>query len=138
MDNWTTYVKYSYQVILSAEHQAGIQLDQETEAYAVHLFARYIDRPTINQNPVCIKFLESLSKPKKVKCEELRAVGDECLLIHGLELGKPRWPNNKYYREMGQMAYVTIAKTDAGERFFERLALQFDQLGDIFKRCQLP
>jgi hypothetical protein len=138
MDNWTTYVKYSYQVILSAEHQAGIQLDHDTEAYVVHLFANYIDKPHLNKEPVCIKLLEGLSKPAKIKYQTLRAVGDECLLIHGLELGKPRWPSGKYYRDIGQMAYTSLAKTGQSEQLFEKLAVQFDQIGNVFKLCQLP
>lgn len=137
MSNWNTYVKYSYQVILEAEHTTGIQLDHDTEAYVVHLFANYLDYPNLNKDPVCVRYLESLSKPTKVKKELLKNVGDECLLIYGLDLGRPRWPSNAYYQELGQMAYMSLAHASApAEIFFEELAEKFDLIGQIIKKCK--
>ena len=67
MSNFLTYVKHSYEVILEAEAKLCVNLEHETEAYVVHLFARYMDKPNINQDPICIKMMQStqLSKIQK-------------------------------------------------------------------------
>ena len=81
MSHFLTYVKHSYEVILEAEAKLCINLEHNTEAYVVHLFARYLDNPNINRDPVCIKLMESIHLPKEQKRKQLTTIADECLLI---------------------------------------------------------
>jgi len=134
--HWMTYVKHAYEVVLESEAKECIHLDHETEAYVVHLWARYIDKPLINKDPVCIKLMSSLDLPNHQKKEQLKAVGDECLLINGLKLQRKRWPSDTYYKDMGQIAFQTIAYTEyPPEIFFEELAVKFDLISRILNNC---
>lgn len=136
--HWMTYVKYAYEVVLESEEKECIHLDHETEAYVVHLWARYIDKPLINKDPICIKLMTGLDLPVNQKKEQLKAVGDECLLINGLKLQKKRWPSETYYKDLGQIAFHNIAYAEyPHEPFFEELAGKFDIIGRILNRCTI-
>lgn len=133
-----TYVKHAYEVVLESEAKECIHLDHDTEAYVVHLWARYIDKPLINKEPVCIKLMTSLDLPTHQKKEKLKAVGDECLLINGLKLQQKRWPSNTYYKDLGQIAFQNIAYAEyPPELFFEELAEKFDLISRILNRCTI-
>jgi len=138
MSHYLTYVKHSYEVILEAEAKLCINLEHNTEAYVVHLFARYLDNPNINREPVCIKLMESMSLPKEQKRKQLTSVADECLLINGLGYGKNRWPSNDYYKDMGKLAYDQIAYTERPpDNFFIKLADNFTLLSSVLNKCKV-
>ncbi len=139
MNYWLTYVKYSYEVILEAEAKLSINLEHEMEAYMVHLFARYLDKPNINTEPVSLRIMQSVSLPKHQKKTILLPVAEECLLINGLELAKNKWPTNNYYAEMGQMAYDNLAYADNPvDIFYTNLANNFKLLSSILNKCKVP
>lgn len=137
MTNYEQYVKHSYDVIRRAENLLAVVLDEPIEAYLVHLFAHYMDKPKVNTEPVCIKLLESTHKPTKIKQHILKEVGDECLLIHSMEWGRLRWPSDSYYHDMGQTAYVTRAFSEnPPDIFFDDLAMDFDLVTKILRNCR--
>jgi hypothetical protein len=137
MNHFLTYVKHSYEVILEAEASLCVCLEHNTEAYVVHLFARYLDNPNINREPVGIKMMEGMHKPRLERRETLTKIADECLLIDGFEFGKNRWPTNNYYREMGQLAYDQVAYTDnPPDEFFIDLANNFALISKVLNRCK--
>lgn len=88
MNHYLTYVKHSYEVILEAESKLCVNLEHNVEAYVVHLFARYLDNPNLNREPVCIKIMEGTRLPIEQRKKVLSSVADECLLINGLEIGR--------------------------------------------------
>lgn len=139
MSNYLTYVKHSYEVILEAESKLCVNLEHHVEAYVVHLFARYLDNPDINQNPVCIKIMESTQMPTEKRKQVLNNVADECLLINGLELAKIRWPSNTYYKEMGCLAYDQVAYTERPpDVFYTKLAHNFTLISKVLNKCKVP
>ena len=138
MTNWDFYVKESYDIVRRAECELTINLAHELEAYLVHLFAHYLDKPNVNTEPICIKLLESTHKPVSQRKAILKEVGDECLLINSMEWGRPRWPTEIYYADMGQMAYVSRAYAERPpEDLFDDLAVEFQIVSKILRACRI-
>ena len=72
MTNWDIYVRESYDIVRRAECELTINLAHEVEAYVVHLFAHYLDKPNVNTVPVGVKLLSSVNLPVKAKKELLK------------------------------------------------------------------
>jgi hypothetical protein len=102
------------------------------------LFAHYLDKPLVNTVPVGVKLLTSVNLPVKAKNEMLKNIGDECLLINSMEWGKHRWPTEIYYRDMGQMAYVSRAYAERpSEDLFDDLAYEFQTATKVLRKCRI-
>jgi hypothetical protein len=139
MEHWLTYVKHSYQVILDAEAKLCINLEHQTEAYMVHLFARYMDKPNINKDPICIKIMESSAFPAIKRKQALLLAAEECLLITGLELTKNKWPSKSYYTDLGRLAYDQVAFAyQPVDTFYIELAENFKLLSSVLNKCKVP
>lgn len=137
MSNWDIYVRESYELVRRAECELTVNLTHEVEAYLVHLFAHFLDKPLVNTEPVCIKLLESNAKPVVQRKQILKEVGDECLLINAMGWGRSRWPSSTYYADLGQMAYMNrafiVCPTDA---VFNDLALEWETATSILRKCR--
>lgn len=130
-----TYVKHAYDIVLEGEYKAGVTLDHDVEAYLVQLLAKYIDRPTINKEPVATKMLTGLQMSTEKRKIALKDVADECLLINGLELGRLRWPSENYYIDMGRLAYSNVAYSERPpEMFYEDLAKKFTIISKVIRK----
>lgn len=106
---WQDYIRAAYDLILESEDQSGIILDNDVEAYVVHMFARNFQRTDIGEQPVAIQILSTTN---------YQPIGDECLLINSYPLKKRRWPSESYYIDMGTVAYG-LAKLHKMEKHFE-------------------
>jgi hypothetical protein len=138
MKHFLTYVKHSYEVILEAEAKLSVNLEHDTEAYMVHLFARYLDKPLINQDPICIRMMSGANLPTAQKKTTLLHAAEECLLINGLELAKSRWPTNTYYVDLGKIAYDQLAYTQRPpDEFYIHVASNFMLLSKILNKCKV-
>lgn len=138
MTNWEIYVRESYDLIRRAECELTVNLPHEIEAYLVHLYANFLDNPSVNTEPVCIKLLESINRPSPAKKHILKQVGDECLLIHSMEWGRRSWPAESYYHDLGQSAYSSRAFiTNPPDALFDNLAYLFDLSSQVLKRCKI-
>lgn len=137
MSNWEVYVKESYQLIKDAEQSLTVSLNHNVEAYLVHLFAHFLDKPNVNTEPLGVKLMASTSLPTPQRKEILKEVGDECLLINAMEWNKRRWPSDSYYLELGQSAYVSRAyATRPIDDVFDDLAYQFNTATKILRKCR--
>ena len=138
MNNWEIYVKESYELIKRAEAELTINLAHEIEAYVVHLFAHYLDKPLINTVPVGIKLLSASNLPVTSRKEVFKSGGDECLLIHSMDWGKSKWPSSTYYADMGTMAYMNRAYAGRPpEGLFDDLAFEFQTATKILRKCRI-
>lgn len=138
MNNWEVYVKESYELIKEAEQSLTINLAHNVEAYVVHLFAHFLDKPQVNTEPLGIKLMASANLPVTQRKVLLKEVGDECLLIHAMEWNKRRWPSNNYYAEIGQAAYLNRAYVQLPvEDVFDDLAVNFDSASRILRKCRI-
>ena len=97
---WFEYRKVAYDLILESQGQSQIFLDNEVEAYIVHLFANNFNRVDIGDEPIAIKILTSMQNSKNYA-----PIADECLLINSFPFKRKKWPSETYYRDMGQIAY---------------------------------
>ncbi len=138
MSNWDIYVRESYELVRRAECELTVNLAHELEAYVVHLFAHYLDKPKVNTVPVGVKLLSAQNLPVKTRKEILKSVGDECLLINSMEWGKHRWPTEVYYSDIGQMAYMSRAYAEhPPEDLYDDLAYQFFTATKILRKCRI-
>ena len=138
MNNWEVYVKESYELIKEAEQSLTINLAHNVEAYVVHLFAHFLDKPQVNTEPLGIKLMASANLPVTQRKVLLKEVGDECLLINAMEWNKRRWPSNNYYAEIGQAAYLNRAYVQLPvEDVFDDLAVNFDSASRILRKCRI-
>lgn len=110
MNHWQDYVRAAYDLILESEGQSAVYLDNEVEAYVVHLFAKNFLRTDIGEQPIAIKMLSGTTN--------YQPIADECLLINSYPLKKRRWPTETYYVEMGTVAYG-LANIEIMEQNFE-------------------
>lgn len=135
MTNWDFYVRESYDLIKRAENQLTVTLPHNIEAYLVHLFAYYMDKPLVNTVPVGIRLLSATTMPVAARKEILKSVGDECLLINSMEWGNHRWPSQSYYLDMGQAAYTSRAYVERPpEDLFDELASDFLTASKVLKK----
>lgn len=138
MSNWEVYVRESYELIKRAEATLTINLPHEIEAYVVHLFAHYMDKPLVNTEPVGIRLLSAAALPTPIRKETLKSAGDECLLIHSMRWGSPKWPSANYYADMGQMAYMSRAYVEnPPDDLYDDLAYQFTTVTKILEKCKI-
>lgn len=138
MTNWEIYVRESYELVRRAECELTVNLPHEIEAYLVHLFASYLDKPKVNTVPVGVKLLSAQNMPKPVRKQMLKSVGDECLLINSMGWGARRWPTQTYYADLGQIAYSTRAWSDhPPEELFDDLAMSFAMATQVLSRCKI-
>ena len=63
MNNWEIYVRESYELIKRAECELTVNLEHNIEAYLVHLFAHFLDKPLVNTEPLGVKLLSSNTLP---------------------------------------------------------------------------
>lgn len=132
MKYWMTYVKAAYEVILIAEEKASINLEHEVEAFLVHTFARYMEKPNIPTTTMAEKMLTAVGEHGAVRKQHLQEIAEECLIIDGLELNARRWPSHDYYRSIGKLALEHRAWTDRPpELFYEKLSHQFHNMGKV-------
>ena len=137
MSHWETYVRESYELIKEAEQQLTINLKHEVEAYVVHVFAHFLDKPQINTEPLGVKLLASNMLSVTQRKQVLKDVADECLLINAMEWNKRRWPSDNYYQELGQTAYVNRAFiVRPPEDIFDDMALEFNTATRILRKLR--
>ena len=110
----------------------------DLEAYLVHLFAHYLDKPNVNTEPLGVKLMASNMLPTSQRKHILKEVGDECLIINSMEWGKPKWPSNSYYADLGTTAYMSRAYAGRPpEGPFDDLAYEFETATKILRKCRI-
>lgn len=138
MQHWMTYVKAAYEVIMLAEEKSSINLEHEVEAFVVHTFARYMERPNIPTDAIAIKMLTTVNETGELRKKHLQEIAEECILIDGLDLNARRWPNKTYYLDMCKLALEHRAWTDRPpELFYERVSSELPNISRILHTIKL-
>ena len=99
IQHWQEYLKVSYDLILESEGQVRVYLDDQVEAYLVHLFAKNFERTDIYNEAIALRMLSVKNR------DEYRPIADECLLIDTWPIKHRRWPSDRYFKDMGSIAY---------------------------------
>jgi len=98
-------------LVHEAEHDASAPLGEELESYLVFLLIAHMRDTHLHRNAIAIDYLLAKAQPGKRHREELRTVGDRCLLLAGLypEQAQQRMVGLDYFISMGSQAYNELA-----------------------------
>lgn len=122
---WTDLVR-------EAESALGMRLDEELESYLVFLLIAHTRDVHLHGNAVAIDYLVARAATGVRHKEELRQVGDRCLLLAGLypEQAERRLVSVGYFLTLGGRAYDELsAALRAGmAELYGRLARAFARL----------
>ncbi len=104
-----------HSLINDAERELSITLGEDLESYLVFLLMRFAKEPEILQSVLALDFLSNLEykhERDSTRDNNLRDVGDKCLLLTGLFPGRARRRRVRisYYVKLGQMAYSSISE----------------------------
>lgn len=104
-----------HSLVNDAERELSITLSEELESYLVFLLMRFAKEPAILQSVLAVDFLRNLEykhEHDSLRDNNLRDVGDKCLLLTGLFPGRARGRRVRisYYVKLGQMAYNTVSE----------------------------
>jgi len=135
ISDYRTYLRASYEIVSCAKINVKEELDQTLEAYLVELIARHFKEHSFGEKPVAISMLESSVLPDYQKKQSMAAIGDECLFIYGFKIKRRRWPSEKYYCDMGKIAYGSAAiSVNPEDLLYSHLEYHFELLGSVLNQ----
>lgn len=121
-----------YALVNEAQASCAVTLQEELESYLVFLLQRFIDNPEIASSVLGLDFLKSYQQPSHH--QQLKDVGDKCLLVAGLFPGRAirRRVKLSYFVKLGQTAYSTLSNSAVHqEELFNQLCYEFPKLMDV-------
>ncbi len=118
-------------LVHDGEIASDTQLGEELQSYLVFLLMRYLAKPDLTNRIMALEYIDSLASSGSIQKEQLRDVGDSCLLFSGFfpKVADKRRVNVGYYVGMGQSAYHQLA-----EICQEKMSDLFHCVGDGFVR----
>jgi len=128
LELWTDLVR-------EAEGTVGTRLDEELESYLVFLLIAHTRDVHLHGNAVALDYLLARANGGTRRREELRQVGDRCLLLAGFypEQAERRMVTVDYFLTLGSRAYDDLSATlRAGmAELYRRLARAYARLARI-------
>ncbi len=99
-------------LVNEAQVAAACQLDENMESHLVFLLMRFATCPDIATRMIAIDYLESMLQSGSDRHQQLRDVGDHCLLLSGLfaERAGTRQVSISYYINIGRSAYHQLSE----------------------------
>ncbi len=118
-------------LVSEAEASANLQLDETLESYLVFTLMRFTQRPELTDSIMALEFLDGIQNQGQQQHEQLRDVGDKCLLLSGLFplTAKRRLVSLGYFVNMGRSAYQQLHDKIHG--FYGQLATDFVPMMDV-------
>lgn len=129
-----------------AQEASAIYLKTELESYLVFMLIRFMRDPNIAASVLGLEFLSSYQahthkstyyhRGLSLRQEQLRAVGDKCLLFAGLfpERALKKRVKLSYFVKLGQTAYKTLSSyLETQEDLFCELVEEFPRLMDVLQ-----
>ena len=116
-------------LVHEAEDGAATRLDEELESYLVFLLMAHTRDVHLHSRAMAIDYLLARAASGALRKQELREVGDRCLLLAGLypEQAERRLVSIGYFLDMGSHAYHELsAALNAG------FADLYDHLAEAF------
>ncbi|MDW8478910.1 MAG: hypothetical protein RML12_02365 [Xanthomonadales bacterium] len=122
-------------LVLESERCTGLRLEEELEAYLVFVLMRHARDGALLARVMAIELLAASGLVGRRRLEELRDVGDRCLLLCGWfpAQARRRRVSREYFARLGQSAYRAAAEhASAGyAALFTRLAEDFVRLSRV-------
>lgn len=116
-------------LVQDAQSHTGVSLDEDLESYLVFLLMRYTQRPELAAKILAIEYLRGATTSGTHRREQMRDVGDQCLLYSGLfpRRAERRRVRVSYYVDLGRSAYH-----DAAEAVPAKVSDMFLNLAESF------
>ena len=124
-------------LVREAEQDYGCQLDEAMQSYLVFTLMRFTRNQQLNAHALALDYLNSHHLPDRLRSEQLRNIGDQCLLVSGLypQSAEKRQVGVTYYVDLGRSAYHHISTvTQQGiAELYQQLAESFILLMDLLQ-----
>lgn len=120
-------------LIHDAQSKSFYTLDEDLESYLIFMLMRFTQNTEIANTILALDYLESQSLTGQHKQEQLRNVGDKCLLFAGFypEQAHRKLVSLQYFVALGRGAYSQIAQNGVKNNF-EGLSKLFSDLAHNF------
>lgn len=132
-----TEVAQWHSLIKDAEDQCSCNLDEAMESYLVFTLMRFMKDQDLASQAIALEYLRTHGLPKSMRIEQLRDIGDQCLLLSGLypERAEKRLVRVSYYVNMGRSAYHHISDNvqQSVAELYRQLAEAFVTLMDLLQ-----
>ena len=130
LSQWHTLVQ-------EAEQDYGCQLNEAMQSYLVFTLMRFAKNQQLNSKALALDYLTSHHLPASLRSEQLRDIGDQCLLVSGLypQSAEKRQVGVKYYIDLGRSSYhhiSTVTQKGIAELYLQ-LADSFILLMDLLQ-----
>jgi hypothetical protein len=123
-------------LVNEAESAAELHLDEEIQSYLVFLLMRFTERPELAASVLAVEYLQSMQSSGRIGHDQLRNVGDKCLLYSGLfpERAERCRVKISYFVDLGRSAYHQLSdRMEHSAAMFLHLADAFVSLMDILQ-----
>ena len=132
-----TEVAQWHSLVKEAEQQCSCQLDESMESYLVFTLMRFMKDQDLATQAMALAYLRSHGLPKSMRIEQLRDIGDQCLLLSGLypKHAERRLVRVSYYVNIGRSAYHHISDNvqKSVAELYRQLAEAFITLMDLLQ-----
>ena len=136
-----TVIEAWHQLLQDAGDRCHLSLDEEMQSYLVYMLMRHTEDVDIADNVMARRYLQGSRASGQQAIEQMRTVGDQCLLYCGFftERCSRRNVLPRYYMDLGRTAYADLAsRMSAGfAHMYEKLAQHFVALIDILLATRL-
>lgn len=124
-------------LVSEAKVAAACRLDEDMESYLVFLLMRFTEKPEIAASVMALDYLRSMQLSGHLAQDQLREVGDKCLLYSGLfpERAAQRRVKVSYFVDLGRSAYQHLSGQlgHNAATLYQRLAYTFVVLMDVLQ-----
>lgn len=122
-------------LVTEAETLAHRPLDENLESYLVFTLMRFTQQPALASSILSLEFLSALQQNGQLRQDQLRDVGDKCLLFSGLfpHLAQRRLVKISFFVNIGRSAYQQVQCTSPTgmAQLYGQLATDFVPLMDV-------
>ena len=124
-------------LINEAESAAELHLDEEMQSYLVFLLMRFTEQPELAASVLAVEYMHSMQSQGRIGHNQLRNVGDKCLLYSGLfpERAERLRVKISYFVDLGRSAYQQLSDRmeHGAAAMYYHLANAFVSLMDILQ-----
>lgn len=124
-----------HRLVQQAEESYGCHLDEDMESYLVFTLMRFMNKRDLGAHALAMDYLEARHLPTSLRLDQLRDVGDQCLIISGLfpQRAEKRLVRVSYYVDMGRSAYHHLSGQiqHTAAELYRHLAEAFVTLMDL-------
>ena len=126
-----------YPLVEEAKRKCGYKFENGLDHYLVLTLDAFVTKTDIASNALALAYLENIQHETRATLQNIRDVGDQCLIISGLfpERALKHNVSLDYYIGLGQNSYMKLANArrhlKLNNELFYELGIHFVGLMDI-------